>query len=184
MHNPRKKNSPRLPSELEIRQVPGHPSYLVSSDGRFWTTLVEGEPAEMTLRLRRSTTRNDKGAQRLRLYLSQNGRVIAIDAASLACEAFHGARPVGAVVGFADGNQHNLDRSNIGWQMPSIRIHDRDFVLAWQASYSITEVAEKLGISVPGVYSKAKVLVDKGVRLKHISGKEDVSVDELNDLIR
>lgn len=65
----------------------------------------------------------------------------------------------------------------------SSRHPDRDFVLAWQASHSVTEVAERLGMSMHGVYAKAKVLVDKGVRLKHISGKEDVSVDELNDLI-
>lgn len=183
MHNPRKKNAPKMPTDLESRQVPGYPSYLVSSDGRFWTTLVDGEPAEMTLRLRRSNSRADKGTQRLRIYMSHDGRVVALDAASLACEAFHGPRPVGAVVGFADGNLHNLDSSNIGWQMPSTRIPDRDFVLAWQASHSVTEVAERLGMSAPGVYNKAKVLVDKGVKLKHISGKEDVSVDELNDLI-
>lgn len=179
----RKKNAPKMPTGLESRQVPGHPSYLVSSDGRFWTTLVDGEPAEMTLRLRRSNSRTDKGTQRLRIYMSQNGRVIALDAASLACEAFHGPRPTGAVVGFADGDMHNLAASNIGWQMPQIRVPDRDFVIAWQSSHSVTEVAEKLGMSLPGVYNKAKVLRDKGVRLKHISGNEDVSVDELNDLI-
>lgn len=183
VRNPRKINSPRLPPDLEFRQVPGHSLYLVSIDGRFWTTAIDGEPAEKTLAERRSNKRTDKGAARMRLRVTHQGRVIMLDAASLACEAWHGPRPEGAYVAFLDGEMDNLAAENLGWRMADVKISDADFVRAWQTSHSMHEVAEKCGgMSVASVYHRAKALRGNGVRLKDIvRAKSDA--DALNALI-
>lgn len=182
-HNPRKQNSPRLPDDLEFRQVPGHPSYLVSIDGRFWTTLVDGQPAEKTLSARKyhSNRENTDRSKRLRLRVMCNGRVTMLDAASLACEAWHGPRPDGAIVDFADNDVSNLCRDNLAWRLTSGQISDKEFVLAWQSSYSVAECAERLGCEPSGMYARAKRLREAGVRLKFMT--ERLSVEDLNSLL-
>lgn len=106
-----------------------------------------------------------------------------LDAASLACETWHGQRPPGAVVGFGDDDFQNLSRDNLAWRLPDVQVSSRDFVTAWQQSFSVGEVAEKLGgVHVGTVYTRAQQLREKGVRLKAIA-RGSVSADELNDLI-
>ncbi len=184
MKNPRKQNAERLPDGVDARPIESLPGYLVTADGRFWTTLIDGAPAIKTLSVRKSNTRKDDSNQRLRLRANRNGRVIMLDAATLACETWHGERPPGAVVGFLDGDKSNISSDNIGWRFPNTAISDVEFVKAWQSSHSVIEVAEKLGgVSSVLIYGRAKEMRGRGVKLKTFRVADQASVDELNAII-
>ena len=59
----------------------------------------------------------------------------------------------------------------------------KEFVLAWQSSVSVGEVATKMGITRQAAYSRAKAYRAKGVRLKSFSSWSQTDTDALNDII-
>jgi predicted transcriptional regulator len=69
------------------------------------------------------------------------------------------------------------------------RIDDNAFVSAWMDAHknggNQGDVAKKLGCTAGGVSTKAKKLVDRGVKLPKLGGRHEVNVDVngLNDLI-
>lgn len=64
------------------------------------------------------------------------------------------------------------------------RVSPEQFVKAYQTSENTTEVASKLGISLPSVFAKRKLLVGKGVKLKKMGrAKQQIDVAALNKLI-
>lgn len=59
----------------------------------------------------------------------------------------------------------------------------KEFVLAWQNSETVSEVAAKLGLSYIAAYQRSRHLRGKGVNLKQMKRHGLIDADELNAMI-
>ncbi len=99
---------------VEFRRVPSYPTIVVTDDGD-----VIGPSGR---ELRHFPDRN--GYRRVNLYLGgKRWKQFAVH--FLVCEAFHGVRPAGAVVGHGDGDKGNNNASNLRWTTGWQNEHDK-----------------------------------------------------------
>lgn len=179
----RRTNAP-LDDNEEARPIRGWPMYLVSREGRIYSTVATqsgGPPTELVRRIKPRRGPRDNRAPRYRVSVGPASKRVYLDVASVVCEAFHGPRPDGGIIEFTDGNSLNCHADNLGWKITQSGVSDREFVVAWQSSQSVAECADRLGLSNSSVWHRAKKLIDRGVRLRDMRIKTDI--DLLNELL-
>lgn len=169
----RKKNGPEVNGEVDLRPTQ-YDGYLAGSDGYIYSTKGVNHPTQIA----RRKSSEKSGLTRMRARLFVDGRALDANVAAVICEAFHGPRPTGCIACFIDGDRDNTNPNNLEWSIPKNTKVDRiAFVRAWQSSYSVGEVVDKMGISYTQVYVIARDMKNAGVPLKEFSEKFDI--DEL-----
>lgn len=162
----------KQPEGLETRVVAWLPGYSFGSDG-----VVYSERGNTPLAI--ATRGHDAGP---RVVLSVSGRARHYYVAALVAEAWHGARPDGAVVRWRDGNKSNCAPDNVFWGFPATNIDRAEFVETWQTSHTVREVAEKLGMSYQHALKLADFLRQRGVPLRDIRAAREDNYDELRKI--
>lgn len=116
----------------ELRNVPGHPGYQISSEG-----MVYGKKGKL-LKLFPGKSGY------LRFTTIESGRWQQVSVHVMVCMAFHGPRPKGAHAAHADGNILNNSAANLSWK--SAQENEADKVLhdrrAWGVRHGMHKLTE------------------------------------------
>ena len=100
----------------ELFQIPNHPDYFATKDGRIWSTKrIKGKWLKQS---RRSSI----GHLAVRLYVNQHGRMCGVH--RLILETFVGPCPDGMECRHLDGNPTNNNLSNLKWGTHSENVQD------------------------------------------------------------
>lgn len=110
-----------LAAKTEFRPVVGHDGYRVGADGSVWSRWAKGPGARADRAWRKMKTRKDCDGYRLICFRESTPEKIA----PIVCEAFHGARPEGAVTRHANGKCDDDRAENLSWGTQQENIDDK-----------------------------------------------------------
>jgi hypothetical protein len=113
-----------IPSQDELREVPGYPGYFASADGRIWSNKRPGY-GKSTGPLKPLVGFVNKGGYHLVLLRREN-RPRKISVHLLMLETFVGPRPEGKVGRHLDDDKSNNAIDNLAWGTPVENYADRD----------------------------------------------------------
>jgi hypothetical protein len=160
-----------MPDDLDVRKLIASPGLLFGADGIVYST--ETDPP-----LARSPRMTAMGMVRM----IWRGRQINVT--RLMCEAWHGPPPPGTIARRLNGDPTDLRPQNLEWAEPiGKHVSSPDFVRAWQSSESVTEVADRLGLSRAQCHARSLSLRENGVPLRELV-VERHDYDELATLAR
>jgi hypothetical protein len=169
--NMRKHDRDAMPDGLDVRTVDEVPHFLFGEDGAVYSTFYD-PPLKVS-----GTVKAGGNGERVRCRIRASGSDFTVPREM--CRAWHGEPRPGEIVDFIDGDCLNFRPDNLQWRLPKQSVSDRDFVMAWQRSESVREVADKLGLVPSGVITRGKRLMKSGVPLRQFLMKMDV-----DDLIK
>lgn len=162
---------PTMPADLDVRTLDSCPGLLFGRDGIVYSDSTDPPRAR--------SPKVETSRQQLRLI--HRGKQINVT--RLACEAWHGPPPEGAVAIRINGDPEDIRPENLEWRQRGPHVSGREFVEAWQTSISVAEVADRLGISPSAAMSRAEHLRENGVPLRELVVPRD-GYDDLAELAR
>lgn len=147
-----------MPDDLDVRTLPEYPELLFGADGVIYSTLTD-PPLARSPRVCGSN-------QTLRMIVG--GRQV--NCTRMMCEAWHGPPPPGGVANRINGQPDDIRPENLQWLDASNRqVSGTEFVRAWQASGSVAEVADRLGLTAATCRLRAGRLREHGVPLRELT---------------
>jgi hypothetical protein len=93
---------------VDYNEIPGHPGYLASEDGRIWS---DRRKVRRELAQRVATVGNYQ-----RMVTGMGSTAPSVKVATMVCLAFHGPRPEGHQVAHLNGNSLDNRAENLAWK--------------------------------------------------------------------
>ena len=167
-------SSRQILGDEDVREASGSPGYLVSRSGIVYSTRTD-PPTAITPR-----SRSERAP---RVMIPRGGRIRYCHLASLVLESWGHPRPEGYVVEHRNGDPQDCRLENLHWRpLQSAAIDRAEFVRTWQSSLGVTEVSERLGISLRVASALAEKLRRLGIPLKRFSPQGSLDVEALRRL--